>query len=349
MKKLLILTLIFTIGLASTSYAQFGIDKKFKKKYEQMGKKKADEQKEKAEDKGMEEADKHLDTATEAAEPGIQAAEDAEAKGEEYTLIGIQKYTEFTEGYEADVANKDPEDYRRYGFESAIVEYDVEGSDAGTKTTYIDMGGYKFGEYNVVKKKKMEEKTAEILLGSDMIIIHFENKSASKVHNPMAYLLANPNRDWEETGRNMLIKLGYEIVGEGTISGKDCDIWKQGRHKIWVWNGLTLKSEMGKNIETATSIKIDVDVPSHIFEVPEGFELEEFGTEEMFPKLSDGEIEEDEMTDEEFNELLDEIETMSYSEYKTKVLEEEPEADDDQIKQSYLLLKQQAKRRHRVE
>ena len=347
MKKLLILSLIFTIGLSSTSNAQFGIDTKFKKKYEKMGKKKANEQKDKAEDKGMEEADKHLDKGAEAAEPGIQAAEDAEAKGEEYTLIGIQKYTEFTEGYEADVANKDPEDYRRYGFESAIVEYDVEGSDAGTKTLFIDMGGYKLAEYDIVKKKRSEEKTAEILIGSDMISIVFENKTAIKIHNPMAYLLANPNRDWKETGRNMLVKLGYEIIGQEKISGKECDIWKQGKHRLWVWNGLTLKSEHGKNIETATSIKIDVDVPSENFEIPEGFELEEFGTEEIFPEYSEEYIEEDEMSEEEYNKLLDEIETMSYSQYKAKVLEEEPTANDEQIKQSYLMLRQEAKRRHR--
>ncbi len=347
MKKLLILSLIFTIGLASASYAQFGIDTKFKKKYEKMGKEKANEQKDKAEDKGMEQADEHLDKAAEAAEPGIQAAEDAEAKGEEYTLIGLQKYAEFTEGYEEDVANKDPEDYRRYGFESAIVEYDVEGSDAGTKTLFIDMGGYKYAEYDIIKKKKSEEKNTQILIGSDMISIDYDNKIATKIHNPMAFLLANPNRDWEETGRNMLIKLGYEIIGQEKISGKECDIWKQGKHRLWVWNGLTLKSEQGKNKEIATRIKIDVDVPTKNFEVPEGFEMEEFGTEEIFPEYSDEYIEEDEMSEEEYNQLLDEIETMSYSQYKAKVLEEEPEANEEQIKQSYLLLRQEAKRRHR--
>jgi len=347
MKKLIILSLILIIGLASTSYAQFGIDTKFKKKYEKMGKEKANEQKDKAEDKGMEEADKHLDKGAEAAEPGIQAAEDAETKGEEYTLFGLQKYTEFTENYEENVANKDPEDYRRYGFESAIVEYDVEGSDAGTKTLFIDLGGYKYAEYNIIKKKKSEEKNTQILIGSEMISIDYDNKVATKVHNPMAFLLANPNRDWEETGRNMLIKLGYEIVGKEKISGKECDIWKQGKHRLWVWNGLTLKSEHGKNIEKATSVKIDVEVPVDVFAVPEGFELEEFGTDDIFPSYSDEYIEEDEMTEEEYNQLLDEIEKMSYSEYKAKVIEEEPGADDEQIKQSYLMLRQEAKRRHR--
>jgi len=295
----------------------------------------------------MEEADEHLDKATKAAEPGLQKKDEYEEKGEDYMQIGLQKYGEFVDGYESDVASKNPEDYRRYGFESAIVEYNVEGSGAGTKTLYIDMGGYKYAEYDMVKKKRSEEKTAEILIGSDMISISFEERSASKIHNPMAYLLANPNRDWEETGRNMLIKLGYEIIGQEKISGKECDIWKQGKHKIWVWNGLTLKSEHGKNIEMATSIKIDVDVPVAMFEVPEGFDLHEVGTRDMFPEYSDEYIEEDEMTEEEYNQLLDEIEKMSYSEYKVKVLEEEPDADDDQIKQSYLMLRQEAKRRHR--
>ena len=325
MKKLLVLTLIIIIGFASTSYAQFGIDTKFKK----MGKEHANKQKEKAEDKGMEEADRHLDKATEAAEPGIQAAEDAEAKGEEYTLMGIQKYGEFVEGYEEDVASKDPEDYRRYGFEAAVVEYEVQGSDAGTKTLYIDMGGYKYAEYDVIKKKKSEEKKATILIGSDMITVDFDSKSATKMHNPMAYLLANPERDWEATGRNMLIKFGYEIVGQETISGKECDIWKQGRNRIWLWKGLTLKSEMGKDIETATKINMDPDIPMEIFEAPEGFEYQEIKSSDMFPDLSEGEIEEDEMSEEEYNELLDEIETMSYSQYKAKVREEEPYADDE--------------------
>lgn len=349
MKKILILTLFFMVAFSVTSNAQFGIPTKIQNKYKKVGKEKAEEQKTNAEDKGMEEADKHLDKGAEAAEPGIQKAEEAEKKGEEYTLVGLQKYGEFVEGYEADVASKDPEDYRRYGFESAIVEYKLEGSDEGTKTLYVDRGGYKWAEYEVIVKKRSEEQNTVILVGSDMISVDYKNKSAVKMHNPAAYWLANPNRDWEETGTNMLIHMGYEIIGQETISGKDCDIWKQGKSKIWVWNGLTLKSQVGKNVETATSIKIDVPVSGEIFEAPKDFEYEVIEASDMFPDLDEVTVEEDEMTEEELNALLDEIETMSYSQYKVKVLEEEPEADDEQIKQSYLLLRQQAKRRHRVE
>jgi len=349
MKKIIILALFFAVAFSLQTQAQFGIPTKIQNKYKKVGKEKAEEQKTKGEDKGMEEADKHLDKGAEAAEPGIQKAEEAEEKGEEYTLVGLQKYGEFVEGYEADVASKDPEDYRRYGFESAIVEYKLEGSDEGTKTLYVDRGGYKFAEYEVIVKRKSEERNTVILIGSDMITFDYKNNSAVKMHNPAAYWLANPNRDWEETGENLLTHMGYEIIGQETISGKACDIWKQGKSRIWVWNGLTLKSQVGKNVETAIHIEIDVPVSIEVFEVPKGFEYEVIEASDMFPDPDEMTYEEDEMTEEELNALLDEIETMSYSQYKAKVLEEEPDANDEQIKQSYLLLRQQAKRRHKVE
>ncbi len=349
MKKILILTLLFVFAFSIQSNAQFGIPNKIQNKYKKVGKEKAEEQKTMAENKGMEEADKHLDKGAEAAEPGIQKAEEAEKKEEEYTLFGLQKYGEFVEGYEANVVNKPPEDYKRYSFNSAIVEYRIEGSDEGTKTQYIDMGGYKFATYKVIKKGKTEEISTVILIGSDMISINYENKSAVKIHNPAAYWLANPNRDWEETGRNMLIHMGYEIIGQETISGKECDIWKQGKSRIWVWNGLTLKSQVGKDVETATSIQIDIVVSEEVFEVPKGFEYEVIKASDMFPNPDEVVVEDNEMTEEELNALLDEIETMSYSQYKAKVLEENPEMEDEQIKQTYLYLRQEANRRHRVD
>jgi len=351
MKKNVVITLVFAIVLSFTGTAQFGIQRSIRNKYAKEGKehaqKEADKGLDKAEDKGMEEADKGLDKATDAAEPGIEKAEEGEEKAEEYSLYGISKYNEFVEGYEADVASKDPADYKKYRFETAIVEYEVEGHDEGTKTLFIDMGGYKVAEYITIKKKKSEEKTALILYGADMISIDFDDKQAVRMHNPMAFYLANPNRDWIETGENLLIKLGFEKTGNETIIGKECDVWKNGKHRIWIWDGLTLKSADGKDIETATDIKIDTKIPQDKFEVPEGFEYEEIGTEDLFPEISEEDAkasfdEDDEMSD----EMLDKIETMSYSEFKVWARELDPDMTDDEMKQSYLYLRQKAKARH---
>ena len=122
------------------------------------------------------------------------------------------------------------------------------------------------------------EKETVMLIGADMITIDYDNKSAVKMHNPMAYLLADPDRDWQKTGEKMLIKMGYKIVGNETIQGKNCAVWQHGKQKLWLWKGITLKSveKVGgkKTIETAVDVKTNVEIPASAFEVPEGYELE---------------------------------------------------------------------------
>ena len=358
MKKVLLLVLIIGLAIPMTGYGQFGIERriknKYKNKYKKEGMKHAEKGLDKAEDKGIEEADKGLNKATDAADPAITKAEDAQEKGEDYAVYGLKKYQGFVEGYEEGVASKNPADYRKYPFESAIVTYKLEGDEEGEKIVYMDMGGYEIAEYKTIKKKRNQvEKSTVMLIGSDMVTIDYKNKSAVKMHNPMAYLLADPERDWQKTGEKMLIKMGYEIVGNETIEGKDCAVWKKGKHKLWLWKGITLKAEdkVGgrKTIETANDIKTNVNVPAKYFEVPEGYELEVVGAEDLLPQVTDEEIDKAVKGDEDMDEILDQIENMSYSEYKTKVLEEDPNTPDDEIQQSYLYLRQKARRRHKKE
>ena len=355
MKKFVLLLLVFGLMAPFNGYAQFGIEKrirsKYEKKYKKEGEKHAKKGLDKAEEKGMEEADKGLNKATDAADPALDKAEEAEEKGEEYAVFGLKKYQGFVEGYEEGVESKNPEDYRKYPFESAIVTYKLEGSKEGEKIIYMDMGGYKIAEYETIKKKRNKvEKNTTMLIGADMITIDYNDKSAVKMHNPMAYLLADPDRDWQKTGERMLVNMGYKIIGNETIQGKDCAIWKKGGQKLWIWKGITLKSEdkIGgkKTIETAVDVKTDVDVADKYFEVPEGFELQVVGAKDMFPEVTDEDIEKATQDDEDMDELLDEIENMSYSEYKAKVLEEDPNTPDEEIQQSYLYLRQKARRRH---
>jgi len=357
MKKYFVFFLLATFAFSTNTYAQFGIQKKIKQKFEQkgkeVGKKKANEAKEKAdeakekakekgEQKGMEEAEKGLDKARTAAEPGLKKAEEYEKKGEEYTLFGLQKAQAWSEDYQQGVASKNPADYKKYGFESAYVKYDVTGPFMGTKEVYIDNGGYKVAEYKTAKKTK----EGQIMIGADMISLDYENQSALKMHNPMAYLLANPNQDWEETAEKILSSVGFEKKGQGKILNKECTLWAHGTHRIWVWKGLVLKSKAGNQEEIAIDLKVGENVPETAFEIPANFEVETHGANELFPNFSELENEEGDLSDEEMQQLLDEVEKMSYAEYKAKVLEEEPNAEDEKIRQSYLMLRQMAKRRH---
>ena len=84
-----------------------------------------------------------------------------------------------------------------------------------------------------------------------------------------------------------------------------------------------------------------------MFEVPQGFALETHDASELFPDFDEANAALDANSDDDMDELLDEIENMTYAEYKVKVLEEDPNIDPEQIKQAYLLLRQQAKRRQK--
>ncbi|RLD90488.1 MAG: hypothetical protein DRJ09_04020 [Bacteroidetes bacterium] len=358
MKNLVLFLMILGLTAPTVGYSQFGIQSKirskYEKKYKEMGKKKAEEQADKgldkAEEKGIEEADKGLNKATDAADPALDKAEEAQEKGEDYAISGLQKYQDWAAGYEEGVASKDPADYKKYPFESGIVKYKLEGSEEGEKIVYMDMGGYKIAEYKTIKKKRKKvEKETVMLIGADMITIDYDNKSAVKMHNPMAYLLADPDRDWQKTGEKMLIKMGYKIVGNETIQGKNCAVWQHGKQKLWLWKGITLKSveKVGgkKTIETAVDVKTNVEIPASAFEVPEGYELEVVGASDMLPQVTDEDIQ-NLKEDEDMDDLLDQIETMSFSEYKALVLEEDPDTPEDEIQQSYLYLRQKARRRH---
>lgn len=349
MKKALLMTLFIVFTITTTTVAQFGIERKIRKKYEKKGMEHAQKEKDKAEAKALEEAQKGADAAEakgmEEADKGLDKAQPGIAKGESFATSGLTKYAEFIEDYDDQVASKDPADYKKYPFESAIVEYTLEGSEKGSKTVYVDMGGYKVAEHKIVNiSKKKQEQTAEILLGAEIITLDYEDMQAVRMQNPIAFYLADSDRDWQATGEKIFIKMGYEIVGTETILDKECNIWKKGKQRVWIWDGITLKLENGKAIETATNIIVDADVPQEKFDIPEGFEVEVIDVMDALPQITEEDI--NSLSYEEDDAFLDKIEEMSYADFKAMVLAEDPEKDEEEIRQGYLYLRQKAKMRH---
>jgi len=135
--------------------AQFGIGNsiknKYKNKYKNEAKEKGEEQAEKglkagedagleqaekAENAGMEQAEKGLDKA----QPGLKKADESMDKGAEATIFGLGKYEEFENNYKSKRDNANPDDYRKYPFETAIIEYKLEGKIEGNKViTFMEL------------------------------------------------------------------------------------------------------------------------------------------------------------------------------------------------------------------
>ncbi len=363
-KRAVLLSLVFSLFIIGSVDAQFGIGNSIKNKYKnkykneakKQGEKQAEKglktgedagmkQAEKGENAGMEQAEKGLDKA----QPGLEKAQEGMDKGAEATIFGLGKYEEFENNYKTKRDNVNPDDYRKYPFETAIVKYKIEGKTGGEKSYFVYGAGYKMAEYVVEKKgKKIKSNTGVITIGPFTTTIDFIDKKATRIENPLLLLSADANRDWQKIGENILIKTGFEKKGKETIIGKECSLWVNGKDKLWIWKGLALKTETRSGSETATSVKIDVAVSDSKFQVPDDIELESVNTDEMFPDITAEKFEEDYNNSKiDDDEMLDMVEDMTYPEFKAYVKKNDPEMTDNEIQQGYLYLKEKAKMRHK--
>ncbi len=184
--------------------------------------------------------------------------------------------------FAASIASAEKPMLKRYLIESGKVEYKMEGNNEGTKTMYWDDWGRKEAKITNAEMSFMgfttTQKQLEILEGFWQYTINLENNTGTKMKNTMLQNMSDNYKgdNMGEMGEEMLIQMGGEKTGTGTILGKNCDIWEisimGGNTKIWVWNYVPLKLEssaLGTDIrEEAISIETNISVPAGTFEVP---------------------------------------------------------------------------------
>lgn len=273
--------------------------------------------------------------------------------------------------------------YKVFPFKTGIIEYKQEGNAKGTHVKYIDEYGYKQADFSETEVKVFgftnKENKGTILIGPKLYSLDYKTNTASTTKNPVYESYANSNgSDYDKLGRDAMASLGFSNTGKTeTIAGKKCEIWKGSLGSIWVWKSLALKSEtniLGINIiEVATSVKINISVPSSKFEVPNRMEVKEIdipNNQTNYGNINDGyESSNDDMTNEEKQMMQDamdgnmegvmsaagsqmskeekdqikKISNMSYPEFKRMVQKEEPTTTEEEIKQAYEMTKQMAK------
>jgi hypothetical protein len=176
---------------------------------------------------------------------------------------------------------------KRYGVKSGIIEYELSGSQEGTKTLYFDDWGMRQAEYTrsvlTVNKFSKPLNIINIIDGEYQYMINADQNSGTKTRNPIIKAIQDlkDQKGFNEFGEQMLLKMGAEKVGNENFLGKDCDIYAIGNTgtKLWVWQWITLKSETksgGLDISlTAKKIDVDASVPSSKFNLPEKVILNE--------------------------------------------------------------------------
>ncbi len=171
-------------------------------------------------------------------------------------------------------------DQKIYGIKSGIIEYEITGSQTGTKKLYFDDWGRKQAEFTnstiKVGKYTKHSNLLKLTKGDWQYIINLENKTGLKRENPVIEKiieLKNQTNYGEFGEQLLLISGGYESGGD-IVADKKCKIFefKKQNSKSWIWNWLMLKSETkrGKTNITvvAKNIEENVFIADTVFSPP---------------------------------------------------------------------------------
>ncbi len=148
-------------------------------------------------------------------------------------------------------------------------------------------------------------------------------KTGTKIHNSIVEDLMNdPNFNAEEFGKRTMDQLGFEKIGTESIIGKPCEIYSGMGTKIWIWNGIALKTDVKvlgqKTTWTATSVKVNENVPSSKFEVPSDIKFEDMGNLDPVEMMNKSM----EQQDEEANNQTDSVKSKSEEDVPVKSLKD---------------------------
>jgi len=184
-------------------------------------------------------------------------------------------------------------DQKIYGIKSGIIEYEITGSQTGTKKLYFDDWGRKQAEFTnstiKVGKYTKHSNLLKITKGDWQYIINLENKTGLKRENPVIEKiieLKNQTNYGEFGEQLLLISGGFESGGE-IVADKKCKIFefKKQNSKNWIWNWLMLKSETkrGKiNITVvAKNIEENVFIADTVFNPPKNILIIEVDLEDL--------------------------------------------------------------------
>ena len=184
-------------------------------------------------------------------------------------------------------------DQKIYGIKSGIIEYEITGSQTGTKILYFDDWGRKQAEFTnstiKVGKYTKHSNLLKITNGDWQYIINLENNTGLKRENPVIEKIIELKNqtNYGEFGEQLLLISGGFESGRDMVSGKKCKVYefKKQNTKSWIWNWLMLKSQTKRgNINitvVAKKIEENVFIADTVFNPPKNILITEVDLESL--------------------------------------------------------------------
>ncbi len=181
---------------------------------------------------------------------------------------------------------------KRFTIKSGFVTYTLTGTTTGTRTIYWDDYGDKSREeLNSVTEIKMfgmknkeVTNTITIMVADKFWSVNLKDKTGQKgtlaMYDKSKEIAGDmTEEEAKELADQMLDALNGEKMGAETFLGKTCEVIKVMGAKIWIYNGLPLKTQMKmmgiENNETATEIKENITISNAKFTPTAGIKFQE--------------------------------------------------------------------------
>lgn len=176
-------------------------------------------------------------------------------------------------------AEEYPQNLEVYSFDTAVIQFQIEGAAEGEETMYIR--GDQKALHRYVTLGDTEKRTLELSLGSEKYIADLVKMTAIKVEDTDYQELQgmSPEKQEEYMVRKELgLKEGVELPepsGKATYGGEECDVYIiPNIGTACVWNGIVLMKEVSlvdvTNRKTAVSVETGVEIPAGRFDLPAG-------------------------------------------------------------------------------
>ncbi len=233
--------------------------------------------------------------------------------------------------------------YKRYEIKSARVEYKtLSPQGTGTKTLlFDDFGTRERVHEKIYNNNQLVVDKLTLLNGDKAYSVDLLTNKASDASASIKMAKSVSGTDMSAAGKEMLKSLGGKMVGKKSMLGKMCDVWQVstvGNTTLLVYKSVPLSVQvkvMGfTTSQEATSFKEGVSTSETDFKLPQGVTLQEVKSarSRIIDEYGNGMTEKDKRD-------LQKLQKMSYDEFKAFVKKNDPNADEDEIKMIYNMMK----------
>ncbi len=233
---------------------------------------------------------------------------------------------------------------KRYHVKSAKISYRISSPEGqGTTILFFDRYGMRESKHETLQKngKTVKDQLTIINNGKAYVINLLDHTGIAKdISGNMQMMQMAGGKDMSATGMKMLKSMGGKLTGHENFLGKNCEKWElntMGKTTMLIWQGIPLKTEtrvMGMtNAETAISVKTGQTYAEADFQPPRGIKME---TPEPM-NMGGMQMSADDKAQ------MKKMMNMSYADFKKLMKQKEPDMSEEELKQTYNMMKQMGK------